>query len=143
MPTLKGKPKTISFGPYPDVTLAQAREQRYQLKQDLRSGIDPMQKRKSVDRVESVSLEVASETYWNGRKDVSDGYRNNAVRAIQRYLVPSLGKKPLGEITKDELLQALNVIDAAGRHVYVRKVRVWVSRQVFEWGIEQGYVLTQ
>jgi len=75
---LDGKQKTISFGPYPDVSLAQARELRYQVKQDLRSGVDPMQKRKMVAKAASISLEAASEVYWTGRQDVSDGYRNNA-----------------------------------------------------------------
>lgn len=134
---LEGKQKTISFGPYPDVSLAQARELRHQVKQDLRSGVDPMRKRKMVAKTASISLETASETYWMGRRDVSDGYRNNAVRAIQRYLVPTLGQMRLDEITKDDLLRALNVIDASGRHVYVRKVRVWISH-VFDWGVEQG-----
>lgn len=136
---LDGKPKTISFGPYPDVSLAQAREERHRVKADLRGGIDPMGKRRAAtNRDTSISLGKAAELYWGQRKDVSDSYRKNAVRAIERYLVPSLGKKPLGQVTKADLLQALNVIDAAGRHVYVRKVRVWISH-VFEWGVEQGY----
>ena len=36
-----GKEKTLSFGAYPDVTLAQARLKREQARQQLAEGIDP------------------------------------------------------------------------------------------------------
>lgn len=40
------------------------------------------------------------------------------------------------DIDRAQLLEALNTMDAAGRHVYVRKVRMWVG-QLFDWAIEQ------
>lgn len=43
----EGKPKTMSFGPYPDVTLAEARVKRDAAKATLRDGIDPMPSRAS------------------------------------------------------------------------------------------------
>jgi hypothetical protein len=46
-----------------------------------------------------------------------------AVRGIEMHLFPALGKVPVGAITREALLAALAVMDAAGRHVYVRKGR--------------------
>lgn len=134
----EGKPKTLAFGPYPDVSLATAREKRDAAKTLLRDGTDPSAAAKRPARAASMTLADASTTYWGGRNDVSEGYRHDAQRGILMHLVPMLGKRDIGSITRDDLLAALSVMDAAGRHVYVRRVRMWVS-QVFDWAIEQGY----
>ncbi|MGE4371135.1 MAG: tyrosine-type recombinase/integrase [Burkholderiaceae bacterium] len=134
-----GKPQTMSFGPYPDVSLAEARNRRDDAKAKLRDGINPSEHRKP-SKDANITLADANETYWEGRKDISDGYRHNAKRGIEMHLCPTLGKLTLREIDRERLLSALNVMDAAGHHVYVRKVRMWVG-QVFDWGIEQGYAV--
>lgn len=134
---LDGKPKTISFGPYPQVSLSDARCRRDSIKATLRDGLDPMTVKRPT-KLKSISLSAATERYWGARKDVSAKYRTMAQHGIEMHLCSTLGKLPMREIGRDELLAALNVMNAAGLYVYVRKVRAWVS-QVFEWGIEQGY----
>lgn len=131
-----GKPKTISFGAYPTVSLVAARRKRDEAKESLADGGDPMTPRR-IQR-SAVTLSQASETYWAGRKDISDGYRANALRAIEMHLGPKLGRRLIGSITREDLLQELQVMDAKGLHVYVRKTRMWVS-QVFDWAVETSH----
>lgn len=128
-----GKPQTLSIGPYPAVGLAEARQKRDQAKAKLRDGVDPKPRRERV----TMTLEKACETYWAGRKDLSDDYLSNATRAIEMHVTPQLGKRAIGQITREELLEALMHLDAAGKHEYVRKVRMWLG-QVWDWAIEQG-----
>lgn len=128
-----GKPQTLTLGPYPAVGLAEARQKRDQAKAKLREGADPKPKRERV----TMTLERASETYWAGRKDLSAAYVANATRAIEMHVLPMLGQRPIGQITREELLEALMHLDAAGKHEYVRKVRMWLG-QVWDWAIEQG-----
>jgi integrase len=130
-----GKPKTKSFGPYPVVPLAVARQKLVELKTSLRDGIDPMIKSR---RHNSLSFANACDTYWDGRHDVSPRYRDNATRALEMYIFPSLGDRDMSGITRDDLLAALQTVDTAGHHVYVRKIRMWAG-QVFDWAIENGY----
>lgn len=132
---LAGKPKTISLGPYPAVTLAQAREKRDELQATLRDGRDPMAPRKAQRG--ALTFREACATYWQGRGDVSTSYRSNATRALEMHLHPTLGDKPIAGIGRAELLAALDRMDAAGLQEYVRKTRMWVS-QVFEWAVERG-----
>lgn len=131
-----GKAKTISLGPYPAVSLSQARAKRDELKATLREGSDPMAPRRATRK--GVTLREASETYWSGRKDISPSYRDNATNGIGTHLLPKLGEINIGGITRDDLLTELRRMDAAGLHVYVRKVRMWVG-QVFEWAVENGH----
>lgn len=131
-----GKPQTMSVGPYPEVSLADARAKRDDLKATLRNGGDPMAPRRATRK--GMTLREASEAYWAGRKDISPSYRANAERGIEMHLFKKLGDANIGSITRDALLDALTHVDAAGLHVYVRKIRMWVG-QVFDWAVENGH----
>lgn len=133
---IDGRPQTISFGSYPEVSLAAARARRDEVKATLRDGADPMAPRR-VKRA-GMTLEEASQEYWKGRRDVSDSYRSNAERAITMHLLPTLGKRNIASIERQDLLKALQAMDAAGLAVYVRKVRMWIG-QVFDWAVENGH----
>lgn len=50
-----GKEKMLSFGSYPDVTLAQARTRRDEARKTLTAGVDPAQKRKEDKIAASIS----------------------------------------------------------------------------------------
>lgn len=131
-----GKPKTISFGPYPEVSLAEARAKRDEAKAALRTGSDPMSPRRAARKGKTFA--EATTDYWSGRKDLSDSYRRNALRGIEMHLMPALGDRPITAISRDDLMVELRRMDAAGLHVYVRKVRMW-AEQVFEWAVENEY----
>jgi integrase len=141
---MEGKQKTKSLGKYPAMPLSAAREARDKLKTTLQNGGDPMADRlaKRARNTKSwMSFSEACETYWSGRKDLTDGYVRNARRGLEMHLEKSLGDLHVGSITKDQLLTELNLMDSNGLYVYVRRVRMWAA-QVFEWAIEHGYAKT-
>ena len=133
---LAGRPQTMSIGPYPDVSLSEARGKRDSLKATLRDGGDPMAPRK-INRG-GMTLREASAAYWSGRGDLSQSYLTNATRGVEMHLCKGLGDRTVGSITRDDLLAELVALDAKGMHVYVRKVRMWAA-QIFEWAVEHGY----
>ena len=133
---LAGKPQTMSLGPYPQVTLAAARAKRDEIKGALRDGHDPMAPRRQQRR-NAATLREACDAYWAGRGDLSASYRANGVRALEMHVLPTLGARPIASITRDDLLEVLTRMDAAGLHVYVRKVRMWMG-QVFDRAVERG-----
>lgn len=133
---LAGRPQTMSLGAYPAVSLSAARSKRDELKTQLRDGADPAAPRKA-QRTSKTTFKAACEAYWHGRKDLTDQYRENALRGLELHLWPALGAKPIDAITREDLLTELQRMDAAGLHVYVRKVRMW-SGQVFDKAVETG-----
>ena len=129
-----GKPKTLVLGQFPEVGLAEARRLRDAARATMRTGDDPMAVRQRKPAA-SVTVKQACTDYWRGRQDVTDGYRANALRGLEMHLWPTLGELPIGKVTREALLEALKVMDAKGRHVYVRKIRVWFG-QVMAWAVE-------
>lgn len=138
---LAGKPQTATLGPYPLLSLAEARRRRDALRLQLLAGADPRAARRVVPARAAVTLSAAVDSYWRGRHDVSESYRGCALRAIEMHVQPTLGRVPVGEITRDDLMVVLRRMDAAGLHVYVRRVRMWLG-QVWEWAIEHGHAQT-
>jgi integrase len=134
---------TVIHGAYPLITLRAAREKRDEVLRLLAAGQDPKAGAKlaaPVEGVKSITLGVACDTYWGGKKDISDGYRENAKRGLELHLA-DLWKRDMRTIEREEFLRCLNAMDAAGKHVYVRKVRMWAS-QVWHWAVEQKYADT-
>lgn len=133
-----GKQQTAVIGPYPLIGLKEARERRDALRLKLVDGDDIKTIRKPKP---SITLDVAIELYWAGRNDITSGYKSNALRALAMYVSPTLGSKPVREIAKEELMDALRPMDAAGLSVYVRRVRMWVG-QVLDWSVQHGHADT-
>lgn len=127
-----GKQQTKSLGAYPLISLAEAREKSETLRKGIVNGVSP----KAKPKVKTTFWEDCEE-YWGKREDVTPDYRANALRALELHLKPKLGSMPTAAIDRAILLDALNAMNAAGKYVFVRKVRMW-SSQVFEWGKEQG-----
>jgi integrase len=130
---LNGKQQTATFGPYPLVSLADARLKRDEIRKKIALG-EPLK----VTARKSISVKDAISTYWTGRNDVTEGYRADAINGLDMHITPILGKRQMRDIDKQALMGALLVLDSAGKHVYVRRCRMWFG-QVFDWAIEQGY----
>lgn len=133
----QGKPLTLSWGPYPDVSLAEARAKRDQAKAQLRAGINPMAPPEPAAPT-APSFATCARLYWAGRKDCTPKYIHNATRALDAYLMPTLGERAINTITRADLLAELRKVDDAGKHVYVRKIRLWADA-VFEWALANGH----
>lgn len=129
-----GKARTITFGLYPEVGLAEARQRRDDARKCLRDGLDPMEPRRIK---QSMTLTEAFAQYWAGRQDVTERYRVNALNCHKMHFAPWLGDMPITAITREDLMLCLNRMDAAGLHDYVRKARGWLD-QVFDWAAEHG-----
>lgn len=134
-----GKQQTASFGEYPLIGLADARGKRDEYRRQLANGEDPAAARKASKATKT--LEQANNDYWATRGDLSPSYLKKSKRAIEQYLYPRFKTTTLDAITRDDLLDVLRSIDAQGKSVYVRKVRLWTG-MVYDWAVEHRYATT-
>lgn len=133
---VNGKAQTAVIGPYPAVSLADARQKRDGIKAMLRDGQNPAEARKPARN--AYTLDDAHTAYWSGRKDLSPSYLDNERRAYEMHVQPHIGKRVMKELTRTDVLDTLNKLDSKGKHDYVRKVRMWLA-QLWDWAIEQGH----
>ena len=134
-----GKEKLISFGSYPDVTLASAREKRNDAKKQLAFGRDPSAQRK-LDRI--VEEKAAQNTFGAVAAEHLDNMAANGLaettlvknRWMLQVLAAPLAHRPVAEIMPIEVLDVLKRIEKSGRRETARKLRSMIG-SVFRYAV--------
>lgn len=117
-----GRRREIGLGGFPDVTLAQARERARAAKDQIRSGVDPVEERKAVRSAlaaaqrRGLTFAKAVEEYLSAKLD---GFKNAKHRdqwrnTLQTYAIPHLGKMLVQDIAVQDVLLVLNQPVATG-----------------------------
>ncbi|GAA3898271.1 tyrosine-type recombinase/integrase [Gibbsiella dentisursi] len=137
-----GKPKMISFGVYPTVTLAEARAKRDEARKLVADGQNPSEIRKEQKLAQQVGGENTFEiiaTEWHQLKSArwSPGYAFDIMEAFRKDIFPYVGHRPIAEIKPLELLNVLRKIEARGALEKMRKVRQRCS-EVFRYATATG-----
>ncbi|HBI5502105.1 TPA: tyrosine-type recombinase/integrase, partial [Salmonella enterica subsp. enterica serovar Welikade] len=137
-----GKPKMISLGVYPTITLADARSRRDDARKLVAEGKNPSEvrkERKIALQTESESAFEKIATEWHQMKSTkwSEGYASDIMEAFQKDIFPYIGERPVGEIKPLELLNVLRKIEKRGALEKMRKVRQRCS-EVFRYAIATG-----
>lgn len=136
-----GKDKRIALGPYPEVSLAEARRKRDAARQKVRDGIDPLAERQ---REKLLAQFAAANTFGDIAKEyidkmVADG-RATATTSKANWLLEQLApvsKRPIGDLKPVDMLAALKRIEARGKHETARRCRSFASR-VFRYAAATG-----
>jgi integrase len=141
---MDGRERRAGLGKYPTVSLAKAREMKDSFKRELALGGDP-RKRKKEERKESARIEaVKAATFtklaneWYGRKEKawSNSSRDGMRHALDTYLLPELGERPIREITTRELLDIVLRIEKD--KPFTAQRAKGVAGQVFDFAVKRG-----
>lgn len=138
-----GKPKMISLGAYPEVTLAKARELRSTARSLVATGVDPSshkQAEKRAREAESYTFEkLADEWYAYNVPRWAETTAYKARLYLDNDIYPAIGKRPAGEITRPDLVDLVRKVEARGTLNAAGKIRQWLN-QVFRFGLARGVV---
>ncbi|MBT2132355.1 tyrosine-type recombinase/integrase [Aliiroseovarius lamellibrachiae] len=127
-----GKERLLSHGPYPDVSLAQARQKRDEARALLSNGTDPsIQKR--LDHIEAetqsrTTFLLVAEEYLQMAYDreLADATMRKKLWHIHTLAEP-LHNRPINEISPAEILHLLKSIERSGRRETTKKLRGTLS----------------
>jgi integrase len=136
------KEKRLVFGPYPEVSLVEARDKRDEARRKLREHIDPAIERvknraASAARAETTFEKVARAWHEAQTPRWSPDYAALVLRALERDVLPHFGRLPLKDIDAALVLSTLRKIEARGSIETAKRVRQHVSA-VFVYGISEG-----
>lgn len=114
-----GKPQMLSFGSWPEVTLADARACRDEARAKVRAGINPSAVRKEVKARAVVAAgntfrALAAEWIDQHREVWSAPHLQRVQSQLDRDILPSLGGRPITEITPAEVLAMVKRVEGRG-----------------------------
>ena len=131
----QGKPQTATYGPYPTLSLKDARVMHQDTRRKLLKGEVVKKVVAWAPVVVQPTLSKTIEVYLEAReKDASQKYLQNCRFAMNAYIEPDLGKFQLDSVERKQLLGCLMKINDAGRTAYARKIRMWVDN-IYEWAL--------
>lgn len=138
-----GAPRLMSFGPYPVVTLAKARQLHLEARQLLASGVDPMAQRKEEKTAAKVSAEnsfqsIAALWLAHWREGKSPHYADYVERRLKADVFPRLGARPIAEIEAPEVVATVRAIEDRGVRDLAKRA-LETTGQIFRYAIANGY----
>lgn len=137
-----GKQKTMAFGTYPEVSLANARAQLDTGRKLLASGIDPMAKIKA-DKLAKLHASgttfeaIAREWHVHWQAGRSDNHVAQVMRRFEADVFPCVGTRPITEVEAPELVKLVQSIAARGA-LDVATRALQNCGQVFRYAIAHG-----
>ncbi len=141
-----GLPRKLTIGPYPAIDLATARRRAQEALGDVAGGKDPAalkqasraaaraERAADVDRVEHVAeLFIKRHVKLSGK--VGEGWGAEIGRLFRIEILPRIGAKRIGDVTKNDILVILDAIVDRGSPITANRCFA-VLRKFFNWACD-------
>lgn len=118
--SFQGRDRRMSFGSYPVVSIAKARQKLQEAKELLSDGIDPQENKRRVaaiaqhekEIIENTLEKVARQWYRVASTEWTDGHARTVLSRLERDILPPLGDKLISDITARDVLAALRIVES-------------------------------
>ena len=136
-----GKRKTFAIGVYPQVSLKQAREHRYEAKKLLSEGLDPNQQKKERKRNTDIPTfaEIANKWWLHERDQWTTDHANRVIKRLRDNSFIDLGKLPADQITPLQIIAVIKKIEERGALDVANRVKQGI-KATYRYGIQHGIV---
>ena len=136
------KRKTLAFGVYPDVTLAEARARRDKARKLLAKGIDPNAAKKQAKQETAAAAAntfeaVAREWLAKTAGDRMESTHGKVTTWLEKDVFPFIGTIPISTIGPRDVLGALRHMEGRGALDSVQRVKQ-ICGQVFRYAVATG-----
>jgi hypothetical protein len=138
----ENKPKLISLGKYPDISLLQARERRDEARKLVANGIDPSKNRKEVKsaRLEAQAnsfKQVSEEWYAHWQQVKHSRHADYVMRRLEADVFPVIGNRAISQIQAPEIVAVIKAIAGRGALDIAKRCHQTIG-QIFRFAIAHG-----
>jgi hypothetical protein len=121
------KRTSLSFGSYPELSIAEARKKRTEAKELLAKDIDPQEHRDEKSRLNEIAhsntlQNIAAHWLEVKKTTVSTDHANDSWRSLELHIFPTLGKVPIHKITAIKAIETIKPIAAKGSLETVKRL---------------------
>jgi integrase len=118
---------SMSFGPYPDITLAEARQKRQEAKGLLADNVDPKDDRAEKEQLATNKLNdtlesVAASWFKIYQTKVKAKTADNCWNSLKTYIFPKLGQRAITTIRAKETIDIIQAVANKGSLELVSKI---------------------
>ena len=137
-----GKEKILSIGKYPEISLQEAREKKYEARKLLRENIDPSAEKKAAKHQillgsENSFKSIATEWHEKQKHLWTALHAKKVMKRLERDMFPFIGDMPIDKITAPYLLSILRRIEAKDAIDLAHRTQQ-TAGQIFRYAIATG-----
>jgi integrase len=139
-----GKRRDYGLGPYPEVTLAEARERAAKMRRDVRDGITPPTKKERRAAARRIpTFEQAARLLFESEKESwrNEKHRYQWIRTLEMFVFPKVGALPVDQVGRPQVIDALTPIWKAKPETARRVLQRVLT--VVDWAFARDYRTTQ
>lgn len=137
----QGKARELGLGPFPEVTLTEARAKAEQCRRLKASGVDPLAERhrERAEQADSKTFRTCAELFMSAMQDgwKSSVHRKQWSRAMNTFVYPVIGDMPVSDIGTGDVVRVLvplwSTRTATGKRLRGR------IEMVLSWAKANGY----
>ncbi|WBO22000.1 tyrosine-type recombinase/integrase [Sphingomonas abietis] len=136
------KERRLMFGPYPEVSLSEARDKRDAARRLLRDDIDPgvqTEKRRAEAAARAAITFEKMARQWHEQQTPiwAPVHAADVINSLERDIFPHIGSTPLSEIDPPGVLEVLRKVEKRGAIETAKRLRQRMSA-VFVFAISEG-----
>jgi integrase len=139
---LGGRERLLSLGPYPDISLKQARAKAIEARGLVLERVDPVHERRERD---AKQLLQAGQTFasvaqeWIAKKlpKWTEDHAEQTRQSLRDYVLPVIGNRPIANLTAQDVRRVLDPMERAGKAETLRRVRQRINA-VFGYAVLMG-----
>lgn len=140
-----GKKKRVVFGPYPEISLREAREMRDDARRLIVRGVDPaidrQQKKAAALAASETTVEIVGRAWFQDRSAMwSRSHADRTLNMLEREVFKPIGHLPITAVTRPMVVKQVKEIEARGALEMARRYRTTLS-SVFEHAKGMGFAL--
>ncbi|RZN55834.1 tyrosine-type recombinase/integrase [Avibacterium paragallinarum] len=137
-----GKRTKLTLGNYPELSLAQARTKREEIRTLLVQGIDPkfyleQVKAEQVQKLNNTFLSIAEQWRKKRENEIKPLTMQKNWRRLEMYLFPILGNYPVTEIKSPLLISAVKTLDEQGYNDTLHRM-INLANQILDYAVTIG-----
>lgn len=137
-----GKEKTLVIGPYPQISLTEARAKQSDAKMKLLAGVDPSEQKQAIKKKEKEELadtfgDIFREWHAHKSKVWSKGYSDEMMSMFTDDILPIIGHLKMDDVEPMVLLKVIRLFEDRGAMERADKARRRCG-EVFSYAIVTG-----
>lgn len=136
------KRRQITLGPYPLISLSEAREMKDKQRKLVRQGLDPVQERKKqkaqeeINKVNTFEM-LAREWHEHQKHAWKERHANRVMTRLENNIFPHIGSRPIKDISPQEILTVLRKVEERGSYDMAHRIKQFCSA-IYRYGVATG-----
>ena len=145
-----GKQKILSMGVWPNISLKDAREKRYEAKKKIKEGINPIEEKKEILKSlnfiqeeeklrENTTFKMVAKE-WFSRQSLqwTERHSRGVLSSLNMHVYRDLGEMSISSISKQDIISTLRKLEAVGKNETCYRIRQKIEA-IFSYAEVEGH----